>query len=190
MRGVGIAGFSHGRDFVHQRLVSFIVGVEERIPAACQGFGTEVVRGTEPITSDEGAVRDARRLAARRPDLTIFTYPVWALPHFSVHAARAAAGPRVLFSNMGPTYPGGRSLVATRGSPDQTGRGPERLWGEVEDPGRPAAPNRGCLAGHAVSGPTTSTPRPATSPLSCRLYTACWTSASSDSTPALREVNN
>jgi L-fucose/D-arabinose isomerase len=163
MSGVGIAGFSHGPDFVHQRLVSFIVAVEERIPAACQGFGTEVIRGTDPITFDEGAVRDARRLAARRPDLTIFTDPVRALPHFSVQAPRAAAGPRVLLSNMGPTYPDGRSLIATRGTPDQTGRGPERPSSEVEDPGRPAAPNGGCLAGHAVSGPTTSTPRPATS---------------------------
>ncbi len=133
MTRVGILSFSDGRDFVHQGLVSFIAQVEERIAAACQGFGAEVVRGAEPVTSNEVAVREARRLAAQRPDLTIFNYPVWAFPHFSVHAARATAGPLLLFSNIDPTYPGMVSLLAAGGSLDQIGRLHERLWGEVEE---------------------------------------------------------
>jgi L-fucose isomerase len=133
MSRVGILSFSDGRDFVHQGLVSFIAGVEGRIAAACEGFGATVVRGSEPITSNDVAVREARRMAAQRPDVTIFNYPVWAFPHFSVHAARASAGPLVLFSNIDPTYPGMVSLLAAGGSLDQIGRRHERLWGEVED---------------------------------------------------------
>ena len=86
MPRVGILTFSDGRDFVHQGVAGFAADVEGRIAAACEAFGCEVVRGTEPVTSSEMAVREARRLSAERPDLTIFNYPVWAFPHFSVHA--------------------------------------------------------------------------------------------------------
>ena len=106
MSRVGILTFSDGRDFVHQGIAEFAVGVEGRIAAACEAFGAEVVRGTGPITSSTMAVREARRLAAQRPDLTIFNYPVWAFPHFSVHAAHATVGPLLLSSNIDPTYPG------------------------------------------------------------------------------------
>ena len=133
MSKVGIPTFSDGRDFVHEGLVSFIANVEDRITAAYKGFGAEVVRGTEVIRSNEIAVREGRRLAAQRPDITIFNYPVWAWPHFSVHAARATTGPFLLFSNIDPTYPGMVSLFAAGGSLDQIGRHHERLWGEVEE---------------------------------------------------------
>jgi L-fucose isomerase len=79
------------------------------------------------------AVREARRLAAQRPDLTIFNYPVWAFPHFSVHAAQATAGPLLLFSNIDPTYPGMVGMLAAAGSLDQLGRSHDRLWGEIEE---------------------------------------------------------
>ena len=107
MSRVGILTFSNGRDFVHRGVAEFATDVEGRIAAACEAFGAEVVRGTEPeYTSNTMAVREARRLAAQRPDLTIFNYPVWAWPHFSVHAAHATVGPVLLFSNIDPTYPG------------------------------------------------------------------------------------
>ncbi len=133
MPRVGILSFSDGRGFVHQGIAGFVGDVEERIAAACTASGYEVVRGTEPITSNEVAVREARRVASFRPDLTVFNYPVWAFPHFSVHAARATAGPLLLFSNIDPTYPGMVSLLAAGGSLDQIGRHHERLWGDVGD---------------------------------------------------------
>ncbi len=102
--------------------------------AMCEGAGYDVVRGTVPVTSNEVAVAEARALAAQRPDLTVFNYPVWAFPHFSVHAARATAGPLLLFSNIDPTYPGMVSMLAAGGSLDQLGRQHERLWGDVLDP--------------------------------------------------------
>ncbi|MGC8626085.1 MAG: L-fucose/L-arabinose isomerase family protein [Acidimicrobiales bacterium] len=150
MARVGILSFSDGRDFVHRDLASFVAGVEERIAAACEGFGAQVVRGTGPITSNEAAVREGRRLADMRPDLTIFNYPVWAFPHFSVHAARATAGPLLLFSNIDPTYPGMVSLLAAGGSLDQLGRRHERLWGEVEDPAVAGRLRQVVAAAHAV----------------------------------------
>ena len=79
MPKVGILSFSDGRDFVHQGIASFGAAVEGRIAAACRASGFEVVLGTEPITSNQAAVREARRMALERPDLTIFNYPVWAL---------------------------------------------------------------------------------------------------------------
>jgi L-fucose isomerase len=133
MSRVGILTFSDGRDFVHQGIAEFAVDVEGRIAAACEAFGAEVVRGTGPITSSTMAVREARRLAAQRPDLTIFNYPVWAFPHFSVHAAHATVGPLLLFSNIDPTYPGMVGMLAAGGSLDQLGRSHERLWGDVEE---------------------------------------------------------
>ncbi len=150
MSSIGILSFSDGRNFVHQDIASFVAEMEGRIAAACQAAGHEVVRGSEPITSNQLAVSEARRLAAHRPDLTIFNYPVWAFPHFSVHAARATAGPLLLFSNIDPKFPGMVGMLAAGGSLDQIGRHHERLWGDIGDD---AVSNRlGALAhaAHAV----------------------------------------
>lgn len=147
---VGIITFSDGRDFVHQGIASFVADVEARIVRACETSGYEVVRGTEPVTSNEVAVREARRLAAQRPDLTVFNYPVWAFPHFSVHAARATAGPLALFSNIDPTYPGMVAMLAAGGSLDQLGRQHERLWGDIEDEAVATRLRQVVRAGHAV----------------------------------------
>ena len=157
MSRVGILSFSDGRDFVKEKLAGFVGDVEGRIAAACKGLGAEVVRGTEAVTSRELAVREARRMAAQRPDLTIFNFPVWAWPHFAVHAAKATVGPLLLFTNIDPAYPGMVGMLAAGGSLDQLGRRHERLWGDVEDPAvgvvwgaGPGSPRRGVTGGHDV----------------------------------------
>ena len=150
MPRVGILTFSDGRDFVHQGVAGFAADVEGRIAAACEAFGCEVVRGTEPVTSSEMAVREGRRLSAERPDLTIFNYPVWAFPHFSVHAARATIGPLLLFSNIDPTYPGMVGMLAAGGSLEQLGRRHERLWGDVEEEAVGARLKQLVAAAHAA----------------------------------------
>jgi L-fucose isomerase len=48
MPRVGILSFSDGRDFVHEGIASFVAEVEDRIVAACQASGHEVVRGWRP----------------------------------------------------------------------------------------------------------------------------------------------
>jgi|SRR5579875_992551 len=151
MAKVGILSFSDGRDFVHAGIASFVAEVEARIVEACRSSGHEVVVGSEAVTSSELAVREARRLAASRPDLTIFNYPVWAFPHFSVHAAKTTPGPLLLFSNIDPTYPGMVGMLAAGGSLDQLGRHHERLWGDVDDPSVLARLNTLARAAHAVS---------------------------------------
>jgi L-fucose isomerase len=133
MSRIGILSFSDGREFVHRDIARFVADVEDRIAAVCRSAGHEVVVGEEPITSSEVAVAQARRLAAERPDLTVFNYGVWAFPHFSVQAARATDGPIVLFSNMDPAYPGVVALLAAGGALDQLDRRHERLWGDVRD---------------------------------------------------------
>jgi L-fucose isomerase len=147
---VGILTFSDGRDFVARGLTGFQTDVEDRIAAACTAFGAEVVRGAQAITSNEVAVTEARRVAAERPDITIFNYPVWAFPHFSVHAARATTGPLLLFSNIDPAYPGMVAMLAAGGSLDQLGRAHERLWGNVEDQEVAAKLKGLARAAHAV----------------------------------------
>ena len=94
MSRVGILTFSDGREFVHKGVAEFVV---------CEAFGAEVLRGSGLITSSRMAVTEARRLAAQRPDLTIYNYPVWAFPHFSMHAAHATVGPLLLFSTIDPS---------------------------------------------------------------------------------------
>ena len=133
MSRIGVLSFSDGRSFVHEGIAGFVAEAEARVVAACRAAGHEVVKGTEPVTSNEVAVREARQLAAQRPDLTVFNYPVWAFPHFSVHAARATSGPLLLFSNIDPAYPGMVSMLAAGGSLDQLGRRHERLWGDITD---------------------------------------------------------
>ena len=150
MSRVGILTFSDGRDFVHQGLVGFLADVEARIVAACEAAGYEVVLGTAPITSNEVAVSEARRLASVRPDLTVFNYPVWAFPHFSVHAAHATTGPLMLFSNIDPAYPGMVSMLAAGGSLDQLGRRHERLWGDITQPAVWSRFSEVVAAAHAV----------------------------------------
>jgi len=49
--------------------------------------GHEVCSGSAPIESNVLAVREARRLGALRPAITIFNIPVWAFPHFALLAA-------------------------------------------------------------------------------------------------------
>jgi L-fucose/D-arabinose isomerase len=157
MARVGILSFSDGRDFVHKGIASFGSAVEGRIAAACRAAGFEVVVGSEAVTSNEVAVREARAMAGQRPDLTVFNYPVWAFPHFSVHAAKATAGPLLLFSNIDPTYPGMVGMLAAGGSLDQLGRHHERLWGDVEDPvvaGRLVSAVRAAYAVRSLEGST------------------------------------
>jgi L-fucose isomerase len=62
MSCVGILTFSDGRGFVHKAVVGLAADVEQRIAAACEAFGAEVVRGTEIITANGAAVRGARQL--------------------------------------------------------------------------------------------------------------------------------
>jgi L-fucose/D-arabinose isomerase len=47
----------------------------------------------------EDGTSSARRLGASQPELTIFHYPVWAFPHFTMLAASAASGPLLLLGS-------------------------------------------------------------------------------------------
>jgi L-fucose isomerase len=150
MARIGILSFSDGRDFVHRDIARFVADVEDRVTAACRSVGHEVVLGEEPITSSEIAVTQGRRLAAHRPDLTLFNYAVWAFPHFTVQAAQAIDGPLVLFSNVDPAYPGMVALLAAGGALDQLGRHHERAWGDVAEARVSARVGVLARAGHVV----------------------------------------
>ena len=133
MPRVGILSFSDGRDFVNRDLRSFISQVEDRIADRLTSAGHEVLRAQAIIESNDVAVREARRLAAARPDSTIFNIPVWAFPHFSMLAAVETPGPLLLFSNVSPEYPGMVGMLAAAGALDQIGRPYGRAWGDIDD---------------------------------------------------------
>ena len=104
MAKIGILTFSDGRDFVHEGagVGKFARNVEDDVLGALEGTGHEVVRAREVVWTNRLAMSEARRVAAARPDLTIFNIPVWAFPHFSMLAAQETPGPLLLFSNINP----------------------------------------------------------------------------------------
>ena len=134
MARVGLLTFSDGRDFVHRDLAGFTREVEDEIAAALAAAGHDVVRAEEVVWTNEAATTQARRVAARRPDLTVFSIPVWAFPHFTMLAARATPGPLLLFSSIDPQQPGMVGMLAAGGALDQIGRGHGRAWGSIGDP--------------------------------------------------------
>ena len=134
MARIGILTMSDGRENVHRDIEKFARGVENEVVEALERAGHEVVRAQEPIWTNRLATNEARRIAAERPDLTIFNIPVWAFPHFSMLAANETSGPLLLFSNINPEQPGMVGMLAAAGALDQIGRTHGRAWGDVSDP--------------------------------------------------------
>jgi L-fucose isomerase len=134
MARVALLTFSDGRDFVHRELDPFTSRVEDDIATALSDGGHEVLRAQHTITSNELAAAEARRLAAHRPDLTIFNVPVWSFPNFATIAANATPGPLTIFSSLDPQYPGMVGMLAAAGAIEQVGRRCGRAWGEIADP--------------------------------------------------------
>lgn len=150
MARVGVLSFSDGRPFVHRDLIEHIADSERRLVAALSERGHEVVRGSEPITANDSAVAQARQVASAQCDLTIFNYPVWAFPHFSMLAAHAIPGPLLLFSGIDPQFPGMVAMLAAGGSLDQLGRTHERAWGEAQESAVGARLDSVARAAHSV----------------------------------------
>ncbi len=134
MARIALATASDGRDFVHREIVSFGLGIQDRLATALREAGHEVVTGEGDLSSNVEAVRLGRELAAAHPDLTLINYPVWAFPHFSMLFAGQGSGPLALFSNIDPQYPGMVGMLAAGGGLDQIGRRHSRVWGDTSDP--------------------------------------------------------
>ena len=148
---------SDGRESVHRDIEKFARGVEAEISAALEAAGHEVVRAREVVWTNRLAVGEARRIAAERPDVTVFNIPVWAFPHFSMLAARETPGPLLLFSNINPEQPGMVGMLAAAGALDQIGRTYGRAYGDVSDPevlARLKAHVRAAAAVRALEGST------------------------------------
>ena len=135
MAVVGLLTVSDGRRSVHEGIVEFTKRIEDRIAGFLEADGHTVHRASEPIWTNELAVREARRIADARPDLTIVNIPVWAFPHFTMLAARETPGPLLLFSNVDPQYPG--MVGDARGRRARSIRSAAcygRVWGDIADP--------------------------------------------------------
>jgi len=148
---VGLLSFSDGRSFVNLDLREFVAGVERQIAGHLRAAGHEVITADAIVEDNELACREARLVAASHPDVTIFNFPVWAFPHFSVLAATETTGPILLFSNISPQYPGMVGMLAAAGALEQTGRRHGRAWGEITEPEVAARVGSWVAAGSAQS---------------------------------------
>ncbi|MQA76909.1 MAG: fucose isomerase [Streptosporangiales bacterium] len=133
MARIGLLTMSDGRDFVAGDLTGFCDDAERAVATALEGAGHEVVRASGPVWTNELATSEARRVADARPDLTIFHYPVWAFPHFTMLAAAQTAGPLMLLGSIDPVQPGMVGMLAGGGALDQIGRVHTRAWGDIAD---------------------------------------------------------
>jgi L-fucose isomerase len=147
---VGLLTMSDGRDFVHRQVEGFARDCEDRIAAALRADGHDVTRAGSLLWTSDLATSQARRVADARPDLTIFNYPVWAFPHFTMLAAAESPGPLLLLSTIDPQQPGMVGMLAGGGALDQIGRPHGRVWGEISDAAVLAAVLVHARAGHAV----------------------------------------
>jgi L-fucose/D-arabinose isomerase len=152
MPKVGLLTISDGRASVHGDVGAYALGSEDGIARALEAAGHSVARASEVVWTNELAVREARRVADARPDLTIVNIPVWAFPHFSMLAARETPGPLLLFSNVDPQYPGMVGMLAAAGALDQIGRVYGRAWGDISDPQVLARMGQHISAGAAING--------------------------------------
>jgi len=152
MARVALLTMSDGRDFVARDIDAFCRKAEDAIADALEAEGHEVVRGREPVWTSELATGAARRVAAQHPDLTIFHYPVWAFPHFTMLAATQTTGPLLLLGNIDPAYPGMVGMLAGGGALDQIGRTHVRAWGDIADQAVLGRVLGHVRAGQAVSG--------------------------------------
>ncbi|SEH01288.1 L-fucose isomerase [Nonomuraea solani] len=134
MARIGVSSISDGRDFVARDLVGHIDDATTALAEALRKEGHEVIVAPEIVWTNELATSQARWLADRRPDLTIFNYAVWAFPHFTMLAAEATPGPLLLMANIDPAQPGMVGMLAGGGGLDQIGRVHSRAWGDIEDP--------------------------------------------------------
>src|SRR5215472_15887134 len=152
MTTVGVLTVSDGRPSVHREVEAFAVGVEDQVVGRLAEQGYAVVRGRQPIWTNELAVEEARRIADARPALTIINIPVWAFPHFTMRAARELPGPLLLFSSVDPKYPGMVGMLAAAGALDQIVRPYGRAWGRIDDPHVHSRIEAQIRAGAAVEG--------------------------------------
>ncbi|WP_433428689.1 L-fucose/L-arabinose isomerase family protein [Nonomuraea sp. CA-141351] len=134
MARIGVLSISDGRDFVARDLVEHITNATTALAEALRKEGHEVIVAPEIVWTNELATSQARWLADRRPDLTIFNYAVWAFPHFTMLAAESTPGPLLLMANIDPAQPGMVGMLAGGGGLDQIGRVHARAWGDIDDP--------------------------------------------------------
>jgi L-fucose isomerase len=106
---------------------------QNRLRRRLEEDGYRVVAGEAIISTNEQAVREAKRLAAAGCDCTIFNFAVWVFPNLPALASRFAPGPFLLFSNVNPEYPGLVGMLASAGALNQAGTPYARAYGEIEE---------------------------------------------------------
>ncbi|MGC7101994.1 L-fucose/L-arabinose isomerase family protein [Amycolatopsis lurida] len=135
MARIGVLSVSDGRGHVHERNAAFIQSTLDALVSALTRAGHQVVTGAAPLSDNALAVSVPREIAAAGVDVTVFHYPVWSFPHFSMLAADATPGPLVLLASTDPAEPGLVGMLAAGGALDQIGRAHVRLWGAPDDAG-------------------------------------------------------
>lgn len=134
MTKVGVLTFSDGRPFVAAEVEPLNWQFQEQLQRRLESDGFTVVPGEAIISTNEQAVREARRLAAMECDCTIFNFAVWAFPHLPALASRFAPSPLLLYGQVNPQYPGLVGMLASAGALAQAGTSCQRAYGSLDDP--------------------------------------------------------
>ena len=131
---IGLLTMSDGRDFVARDVAGFVEEATRTLAGALRDQGHEVIAARDTIWTNELATTEARWVAGHQPDLTIFHYPVWAFPHFTMASADSTPGPLLLVGHHRSAVPGhGRHAGRRRcARPDRPLH--SRVWGDVTAP--------------------------------------------------------
>ncbi|MFI6938650.1 L-fucose/L-arabinose isomerase family protein [Streptomyces sp. NPDC050418] len=152
MARIGLLSISDGRDYVQRDVREHVTRAGQELAAMLTGAGHEVVVAPEHVESNVLATSQARFLADRHVDLTIFHHSVWTFPHFTMLAAESTPGPILMVANIDPQFPGMVGMLAGGGGLDQIGRVHSRAWGDLGDPATRARILSNVRAGAAVQG--------------------------------------
>ncbi|WP_181785759.1 L-fucose/L-arabinose isomerase family protein [Streptomyces phytophilus] len=134
MARIGLLSISDGRDYVQRDVRDHVSRAARELAAMLGEAGHEVIVAPEHVESNVLATSQARWLAERHVDVTIFHHSVWTFPHFTMLAAEATTGPILMVANLDPQFPGMVGLLAGAGGLDQIGRVHARAWGDLADP--------------------------------------------------------
>jgi len=150
---IGFLSFSDGRERVHKGLAPGIAENAAKLRTALEKTGEiEVVPAEEIIWRHSQAREQARAVACRGVDGTIFNIPVFAFPNLARIAAVCGQPPYLAYSPAFGGLPGLGGMLAAAAGLEQAGVPCARVYGS---PDQAAILDRllvFCRAAHAVNG--------------------------------------
>lgn len=150
---IGLLSFSDGRERVHRGLAPGISANASNLRTALERTGKiEVVPAEEIIWRHSQAREQARAVACRGIDGTIFNIPVFAFPNLVRIAAACGQPPYLAYTPAFGGLPGLGGMLAAAAGLEQTGVSCMRVYGALDQASTLDPLLVFCRAAHAVNG--------------------------------------